>query len=58
MCVCVCVCVCVTDEVCMLFIHKEGNVVHYETEVVRHHTASKFIHCDRLPDEFAMGLLN
>jgi len=35
--VCLCVCVCETHEVCMLFIHTEGNDVHYEIEGVRHH---------------------
>ena len=56
--VCVCVCACVTAEVSTLFTHKEGNDVHYETDGVRHHTASKFKHYNRSPDEFAMGLLN
>ena len=55
---CVCVCACVTAEVSTLFTHKEGNDVHYETDGVRHHTASKFKHYNRSPDEFAMGLLN
>ena len=57
-CVCVCVCVCVTNELCMLFIHKEGNDVPYEIGGDKYHTASKFTHYDRLPNEFAMGLLN
>jgi len=57
-CVCVCVYVCVTAEVPTLFTHKEGNDVHYETDGVRHHTASKFKQYNRSPDEFAMELLN
>jgi hypothetical protein len=53
-----CVCVCVTAQVCTLFIHKKGNDFHYESDRVRHHTAPKITHYDRLPDEFATGLLN
>jgi len=44
--------------VCTLFTQKEGNDVHYEIDEFRHHTAPKFTHYDRLPDEFAMGRLN